>query len=410
LDIQTRRPTTDSEPRVRGFRLLLLLDLGRRHPLLIVVIIAVAQAIVLVGFGSVSDTRDVFGLPDSIAALAAVVAGILAGPLAGAVVAATGAAAFWLWVADRGHYSTLPTALASAIVWITVGIVSGLLTTALSEREAKRLEAASLLAESRAVMSAQAEAVQLHSSLVGSLLPTVSPRHPRLAVASYYHPREDRLLLGGDFLDVVLRDGGELAVIIGDVLGHSPEAAALGSRLRAAWQGLTLAGVDLQTTARSLNDLVLLCDPESLATAFLAYLDADNDAALCLSAGHPPPLLVLDGDVVPLDVPPALPFGVLTETAYEPLDVELPASWALFLYTDGLIEGRAGVGSEERYGEDRLVGALRRLESYDQGSLHRLVAEIGSANGGSFDDDVAALAVSCQDRRLVAPLDGPAGT
>ena len=39
----------------------------------------------------------------------------------------------------------------------------------------------------------------------------------------------------------------------------------------------------------------------------------------------------------------------------------LPAGWRLFFYTDGLIEGRAAPGSQERFGEAGLIEAMSTL-------------------------------------------------
>lgn len=382
-----------------GSRLLDMLDASRGHPFRVFAVIAGAQAVILIGLGTHLDVRYVFGLPGSVAALAAVFAGALAGPLVGALTALAGGLVFWIWVTDQGRFSTAPTAVADVLLWLAVGVAAGLLASALREREARRRLAARDLAVSRETVRAQAEAALLHSSLVRSLAPTSPPRHPLLQVSSVYRPAEDRLQLGGDFLDWVTCDNGEFAMIIGDVMGHSPQAAALGARLRAAWEGMTLAGDDLATVADSLNRMVALADPEAHVTAFLARLDPELQTASWVSAGHPAPLLAVDGRTVPLKLRPALPFGVFEDASYLPQTVELPSGFSLLFYTDGLVEARYGDGSHERFGEQRLRQRAEQLRAFDDEALDGLLADIAGETNHAFDDDLAVLLIASRDGR-----------
>jgi len=134
---------------------------------------------------------------------------------------------------------------------------------------------------------------------------------------------------------------------------------------------------------------------EMFVTACLARIDQASGRASLLCAGHPPPLLVSEGQVSRVAVPPLTPLGMLDEKSVEPMTVELPPSWLLFFYTDGLIEGRAKPGSSERFGEQRLVLDLQRWPAYteDEQGLEMLLTEIEAANGGPMADDVAVIAV-----------------
>jgi serine phosphatase RsbU (regulator of sigma subunit) len=177
-------------------------------------------------------------------------------------------------------------------LWVAAGVLSGLLAESLREREARRLETALRLAQARAAHVAQEEIAELHRALERSLLPSQPPRHPDLRIVTAYRPGERRLQLGGDFFDVLSLADGDLALIIGDVVGHGPEAAALGARLRAAWQALTLSDADIAATATSLNEMVALSGAEEFVTACLARLKPSRQEGRFLSAGHPPPLLL----------------------------------------------------------------------------------------------------------------------
>ena len=256
-------------------------------------------------------------------------------------------------------------------------------------------QAAIALLETRRAQ-ARAEVARLHATLETGLLPVLPVDHPALTVVTAYRPGEDRLLLGGDFYDLLPLPDGRLALIVGDVAGHSPDAAALGAKLRAGWQALTLSGADPFTIMSSLEKVVAGHHaPELFATAVLAWIDPVSRSAALLSAGHPPPLLV-SKSVRRVRLRPHLPLGLEEGGRRRPTTISLPRDWTLLFYTDGLIEGRAAPGSVERYGEERLMRALHpgAGDRFDEETLDRVLAGVAAANGVAFADDVAVVAVS----------------
>ena len=109
--------------------------------------------------------------------------------------------------------------------------------------------------------------------------------------ASHYRPGRARAVLGGDFYDVVELPDGRVRAVIGDVMGHGPDEAALGVHLRVAWRALVLADV---ADDQILVALSRLLEAESPGGIFVTVCDATIDRDLGLTirvAGHPPPLL-----------------------------------------------------------------------------------------------------------------------
>jgi serine phosphatase RsbU (regulator of sigma subunit) len=256
-------------------------------------------------------------------------------------------------------------------------------------------QAAIALLEARRAQ-ARSEAARLHATLEASLLPTMPVDHSALEIVTAYRPGEDRLLLGGDFYDVLPLPDGRLALIVGDVSGHGPHAAALGARLRAGWQALILSGAAASTIVNSLEEVVAAqgrC--ELFATVMLAWIDPASNSAALLSAGHPPPLMV-GRKVYRVRLQSYLPLGVENGGHHRPTTIKLPHDWTLLFYTDGLIEGRAAPGSPERYGEQRLIRLLQQDPGrrFDEAALERVLVEIEAVNGAAFSDDVAVVAVS----------------
>ena len=204
--------------------------------------------------------------------------------------------------------------------------------------------------------------------------------------------------LGGDFYDAVEASDGEIAVLIGDVAGHGPDAAALAARLRSAWRALTLAGLDQLRTLTILDEF-LRTEVESLTFATVAVLviTPDREVGELLMAGHPPPVLVGppsravgNGQYGPL-------LGVMPDPVWKPVRVELGAGATLLLYTDGLIEGRTAPDGKDRVEIDGLIALADDLAGRGLAGtalLDGLLAEAVRRNGGPLTDDVALCLVS----------------
>jgi serine phosphatase RsbU (regulator of sigma subunit) len=94
---------------------------------------------------------------------------------------------------------------------------------------------------------------------------------------------------------------------------------------------------------------------------------------------------------------PAL--GLIPGAEWPMTSIELAGSWGLMLYTDGLIEGRVGKGSE-RLDTEGLVGLTQQAWARGEtGSdlIDTLVAEVEDLNGGVLTDDLAVLLLTRED-------------
>jgi serine phosphatase RsbU (regulator of sigma subunit) len=240
-----------------------------------------------------------------------------------------------------------------------------------------------------------------------ALAPTLRLRSDDISLAVRYRAGREGAELGGDFYDAVEAEDGTVIVLIGDVAGHGPDAAALGARLRSAWRALTLAGLE-QRQALSTLDLFLRSEVETLTFATLATLTihADRSAGVLVAAGHPPPVVL---------GPPARTvgegmsghlLGVMPAPKWTPVDLALGPGASVLLYTDGLIEGRAARGSTERLGVEALVELTDQLTGTGLTGtdlLDALLAEAHERNGAPMTDDVALCLVSIPPGR---PADG----
>jgi serine phosphatase RsbU (regulator of sigma subunit) len=244
-----------------------------------------------------------------------------------------------------------------------------------------------------------------NARLERGLLPTALVHDPQVDLTTGYRPGRRRALLGGDFYDAVELDDGRLHVMIGDVSGHGPDEAALGACLRIAWRTLTLARRPPAEKLARLQDMLRYERhlPDIFATLCSFVVAPDRSRATIFLAGHPPPILADDRGVRLLDVEHVSPpLGFAEPDGWVGNDVALTGDWAALLYTDGLLEGRIGRGSE-RLGPERLVELLRRRRFAEVPGgrdasplLDELVAEVEGLHGGELTDDLAMVLVAAR--------------
>ncbi len=232
-----------------------------------------------------------------------------------------------------------------------------------------------------------------NARLERGLLPVPQIFDPSLGVTARYRPTGGGAL-GGDFYDVVETPDGRVFVLLGDVAGHGPDEAALGVSLRIAWRALVLAGVGPERVFPVLEQ-VLVRERRSediFALASMLVIAADRRSATLWLAAHLPPMAL---DPAPSQVSgeltgPAL--GLLQDATWRGLPVPLPEEWRIMLYTDGLVEGRRGRGSEI-LGVPGLIelAAQSRLLPGTPVLVDDLLDRVEQAYGGTMPDDVAVV-------------------
>ena len=265
--------------------------------------------------------------------------------------------------------------------------------------------------ERRRAEEAQRElhAAQIHAQenarLERGLLPSPLLTDSRLRVSARCLPGGGHMLLGGDFYDVIEGADGWVHALIGDVCGRGPAEAALGVCLRVAWRTLILAARPVNEILSTLSELLEheRQDDTMFATLCMVSVSPDRSTGWVRMAGHLPPLLVNDDGVRELPTLPAAPLGLSEVRDWPGVQVKLDGSWSVLLFTDGLIEGRIGRGSE-RLGSERLMDLIRnalraappgvsRGTLVDEELLDQVIDQVRELNGRELDDDLAVLAL-----------------
>jgi serine phosphatase RsbU (regulator of sigma subunit) len=205
-------------------------------------------------------------------------------------------------------------------------------------------------------------------------------------------------VLGGDFYDVVEKPDGTVLALIGDVCGHGPDEAALGATLRTAWRTLVLADIPADQIL-VLLERVLVAErgrPEIFTTAAMLAVASDRASVDLYLAGHPAPIgLGATAGLLPTHGR-GRALGIPVPGTWSPVRLDLPATWRILLYTDGVLEATVG-GGPERVGKAGLLTLVdRALEDGADDIVDRLLREVRELHGGDLVDDAAVVVVGWQ--------------
>jgi PAS domain S-box-containing protein len=252
-----------------------------------------------------------------------------------------------------------------------------------------------------------------------SLLPHSAPDLDGLEVAFRYVPAKPlethgqgiQTQVGGDWYDIIPLAAGRVGLVIGDVEGRGPRAAATMGQLRATLRAYAQDEQSPADIMRKLDEWIrstaprgVAGDPPTVSCIYMIY-DAWSRNLTFANAGHASPMLVCDGKVGPLEIAhkgvllgvrgrgiPGLP-------TYKEQTVILPPGSTLVMYTDGLTDRRSRADGNGHYSEsevvDMLADAVRTATAgadEDQTGVASEVAQAAEcAVPGSIDDDMAIL-------------------
>jgi CHASE3 domain sensor protein len=264
--------------------------------------------------------------------------------------------------------TALTVALASALGWLLIG----------RERARERTETLYRASEQTAL------------TLQQSLLPTDLPDLPSCELAIRFAPAGAGELVGGDFYDVFAVGADRWAVVIGDVCGKGPQAAAVTAMARWTLRSFASAAAPPVDVLRRLNDAMLRQGLEGrFITLAYALLEVRPDEArvAVACAGHPPAILVSSrGEPERVEAFGDL-LGVWPDVRLRGVELELRPGEALVLYTDGVTDQGPGL---ERSAEQllRRPGSQRSADAL----ADALLDEAGQP-AAAVRDDVAIVAV-----------------
>ena len=175
-------------------------------------------------------------------------------------------------------------------------------------------------------------------TLQRSLLPARMPELPGIESAVRYIPATTQNRVGGDFYEALATPDGFL-LAVGDIVGHSLQAAVVMGELRHALRAYAVEGHDPRTVLEQLDTLLVREWPGWTATVCVLLVASDNRSVTIANGGHLPPLLLAadgSGDFVE-EHGPLIGIGrPQPPSVVRPID----DGARILLITDGLIETR----------------------------------------------------------------------
>ncbi|MFJ6940219.1 PP2C family protein-serine/threonine phosphatase [Streptomyces sp. NPDC101132] len=232
----------------------------------------------------------------------------------------------------------------------------------------------------------------LQAELLWAFLPprTIGTRHA--TSAAVLEPAYD---IGGDAFDHCFIDG-TLHLTLLDAMGHDLASGGMSAAGLAACRSTRRAGGSIPDIVTAIDRALVRWIPDRLMTAVIAELDTEHGDFAWVNCGHPPPLLIRAGRVVPgaLERPARLPLGFGFHGPEPPAvdRARLQPGDRVLVHSDGITEARSPDG--DLFGERRLTDSVIRSTASGESApeaLRRLVRDVLVHQGHRLRDDATIL-------------------
>lgn len=226
-----------------------------------------------------------------------------------------------------------------------------------------------------------------------SLLPTAVPTVDGLEIAVRYQAASTTSALGGDWYDVMDLGGGSSALVVADVSGHDAQSVATMAQLRPSLHALAQDDGRPASVLSRLHALMTETGVERFLTAFYGLWDATSSTLAFQCAGHPPPILIPQGERPRLcEAGRSGLVGAFDAPEANEHRMVLDVGDTLVVYTDGLVERR------DRSIDDTLETLIETLGERRWPSVEAMADSImeQARPDAGWEDDVALLIARCQ--------------
>jgi serine phosphatase RsbU (regulator of sigma subunit) len=252
----------------------------------------------------------------------------------------------------------------------------------------------SKVARISAAALANADAFQqerhLARTLTHGFVPESLPSVPGWDIAVLYEPADDQPT-GGDLYGAWPLPSGDVAVVIGDVVGKGVETAALSAMARFFIEARSWDVEDPAAVLERVNAMLRSRLPsDRFVTAFFGLLGQRQ--LRYANAGHLAPLVLRSDGTLSEAMAGGLPLGIDTEPAYVEHRLELGVDDILFGFTDGILEARREGKLLGADGLRRIVVEASRMTREPQ-TLTELVHDDVRAWARGLSDDAAIVAL-----------------
>jgi serine phosphatase RsbU (regulator of sigma subunit) len=216
-----------------------------------------------------------------------------------------------------------------------------------------------------------------------------------LEIAGYCRPAES---VGGDYYDFFPLSDHQVAIAIGDVMGHGFHSGLLVFTAKSCLHTQIRADSSISGAIAALNRLVYnFAHGEMFMSFCYLIIDTQQGHLSFLNAGHPSPTLLrttAPSQTRFLD-PQTCPLGIQQELAAATTTMDWQPDDMLVLYTDGIVEAESPSG--EVFGSERLHAILAEHVALPPRDLiNRVLDEFVRFTGREqFADDISLVVAKC---------------
>ncbi len=224
-------------------------------------------------------------------------------------------------------------------------------------------------------------------TLQRSLLPPYLPDIPGLEIAARYEPAGTGNEVGGDFYDVFEGANGGWNLVVGDVEGKGPRAAALIGLARHTLRAVAYDHPSPADALRILNRVLLTNASELCCTVVLCRLEPGPSAGrvVVALAGHPTPMMLRRGGAVEAVGIEGMLVGAIAEPPIHEAAVDMFPGDNLVLFSDG-VQGRSDLDDRD------IVDLLTELAGKPAAAIaDELAVSAERSQPGGLTDDLAIL-------------------
>jgi serine phosphatase RsbU (regulator of sigma subunit) len=249
------------------------------------------------------------------------------------------------------------------------------------------------IAERQETERRASQELEIAKQVQARLFPQTLPPLKTLEYAGICHQARQ---VGGDYYDFLDLGSERLGFVIGDISGKGIAAALLMANLQANLRSQCAIALDQpQRLLQAVNQL--FCENTTngaFATLFFAEYDDTARRLRYVNCGHLSALLLRCDSTLDRLESTATVLGIFKKWDCEIGESQLFPGDTLALYTDGITESFND--AREEFGEDRLVGALRRHCALSpQALLTAIVDEVRLFSLHEQHDDITLIIAKC---------------